>query len=375
MTSPNGNTRRGTAETASPNMRGVRRSLTPEQRREILQQLFFEGAARGPFVRQFYILLALSTVIATAGLLLNSTAVVIGAMLLSPLMTPMLAIAAAIVMGWPTRASRNMLRVAVATLYVFGIAYLLPALAGFPKELALSSEISGEILSRTNPNIGDLLVALCAGVAAAYMMVRKEALSALPGVAISVALVPPLCVSGVLAYLDAWDLAWEAFVLYVTNLTAIVLMAGVVLLTLGFKPKLRDRGRETRVVLGFAFAALLVLAVAVPLAGRGFADLRDAREQVVAARVIQEWIGDNDVELRALDVEDNVFRLSLRINVPIDALTSGQPLTPLQHVDKGIRVPVLDDRLTTALGHDIVLEVSGSFGFAASTCDDPDGCG
>jgi hypothetical protein len=148
-----------------------------------------------------------------------------------------------------------------------------------------------------------------------------------------------------------------------------------VLLALGFKPKLRDRGRETRVVLGFAFAALLVLAVAVPLAGRGFADLRDAREQVVAARVIQEWIGDNDVELRALDVEDNVFRLSLRINVPIDALTSGQPLTPLQHVDKGIRVPVLDDRLTTALGHDIVLEVSGSFGFAASTCDDPDGCG
>jgi uncharacterized hydrophobic protein (TIGR00271 family) len=326
-------------------------------------------------VRQFYILLALSTVIATAGLLLNSTAVVIGAMLLSPLMTPMLAIAAAIVMGWPTRASRNMLRVAVATLYVFGIAYLLPALAGFPKELALSSEVSGEILSRTNPNIGDLLVALCAGVAAAYMMVRKEALSALPGVAISVALVPPLCVSGVLAYLDAWDLAWEAFVLYVTNLTAIVLMAGVVLLALGFKPKLRDRGRETRVVLGFAFAALLVLAVAVPLAGRGFADLRDAREQVVAARVIQEWIGDNDVELRALDVEDNVFRLSLRINVPIDALTSGQPLTPLQHADKGIRVPVLDDRLTTALGHDIVLEVSGSFGFAASTCDDPDGCG
>ncbi len=62
LTSPNGNTRRGTAETASPNMRGVRRSLTPEQRREILQQLFFEGAARGPFVRQFYILLALSTV-------------------------------------------------------------------------------------------------------------------------------------------------------------------------------------------------------------------------------------------------------------------------------------------------------------------------
>ena len=76
-----------------------RKSLSPEQRREILNQLFFEGEARMPYVKQFYLLLALSAIIASLGLVRNSSAVVIGAMLLSPFMTPILAFTASLVMG------------------------------------------------------------------------------------------------------------------------------------------------------------------------------------------------------------------------------------------------------------------------------------
>jgi hypothetical protein len=289
-------------------------------------------------------------------------------------MTPILAIAGAIVMGWPARAGRSMLRVAVATVFVFAIAYLLALLTGFPKEVFRTAEISAEIMGRTNPNVGDLLVALCAGTAAAYMMVRKEALAALPGVAIAVALVPPLCVSGILAYLEAWDLAWEAFVLYATNLTGIILMAGTVLLMMGFKPKVRDRAREARVATGFALAAVLVLMVAVPLGARAYADLRDLRDKIVAIHVIDAWIGDNDIDVRSVDVEDDVFRVSLRINVPVSNLWEDAQPSPFSHLEGDITISSLDERLTTALGKPVQLEVTGSFGFKRSTCLDAEPC-
>ncbi len=181
----------------SAGARGLgRKSLSHEQRREILNQLFFEGEARMPYVKQFYSLLALAAIIATFGLMRNSTAVVIGAMLLSPLMTPILGVAASLVMGWPVRAGRVAIRLFFATLFVFGLAYLILFVFGVPTNIV----IPAEIVARTNPKMAELLVGLCAGLAAAYMLVRKETVSALPGVAISVALVPPLCVAGLLTY-------------------------------------------------------------------------------------------------------------------------------------------------------------------------------
>jgi len=84
--------------------------------------------------------------------------------------------------------------------------------------------------------MGELLIALSAGIAAAYMLVRRETLSILPGVTIAVALIQPLYVSGLLVYFKEYALAWNAFLLYATNLVAIILTAGTVLLLTGFKP-------------------------------------------------------------------------------------------------------------------------------------------
>ncbi len=225
-------------------MRGhTRKSMSGEQRRDILDQLFFEGERHMPYVKQFYLLLALSALIASLGLVRSSAAVVIGAMLLSPLMTPILAFTASLVMGWPVRAGRTALRLFFATVFVMGIAYLLLFVFKAPTNVV----IPAEVLARTNPKMAELLIGLCAGIAAAYILIHKETVSVLPGVAISVALVPPLCAAGLLLYLKEYALAWQAFILYATNLVAIILTAGIVLLITGLKPNVKDLKLNLRV--------------------------------------------------------------------------------------------------------------------------------
>ena len=130
-----------------------RKSLSHEKRREILNQLFFEGEARQHYVRQFYTLLTLAAIIATFGLIRDSTAVVIGAMLVSPLMTPILGVAASLVMGWPVRAGRVAIRLFFATSFVFGLAYLTCFVLRYPTNVTFPPEI----LARTNRNLLPML--------------------------------------------------------------------------------------------------------------------------------------------------------------------------------------------------------------------------
>jgi len=265
-----------------------RRIMSHEQRREILNELFFEGEERMPYVKHFYSLLTISALIAITGLYRNSPAVVIGAMLLSPLMTPILAFAAGLVMGWPVRSGRLAIRLLFATLFVFALSYLVPLVLRLPTNIV----IPPELLARTNPKMGELLIALSAGIAAALMLLRRETLAILPGVAISVALIPPLCVSGMLSYAQEYALAWEAFVLYATNLVGIILTAGIVLLLTGFKPRVKDLKLNLRVAAGMTMITFFVVLVAVPLGMRTFCDIRDLRDRQVAISVIDDWIGD-----------------------------------------------------------------------------------
>ncbi len=341
----------------------TRRRLTPEQRREILDQLFFEGTARKPYVWQFYSLLSLSAMIAGAGLLIPSTAVVIGAMLISPLMTPILGISAAMIMGWPARTARVAARLVTATASVFAIGYLLPLLFRFPLEVRLPDEILG----RTNPEAGDLLVALCAGTAAAYMMVRKEALSALPGVAIAVALVPPLSVSGILTYLEEYALAWEAFVLYGTNLAAIILTAGAVLLIMGFVPRVHDLRLHLRIGAGLAMALGLVVAVAIPLSDRTIKNISNLRDRTVAISAIEAWIGKNPIEIVDVDVEDDLVQIRVLVNLPIEAFYKGASDDLFAHIDPKTTLAALRNRLVRELGKPVEVTVRGSFGFWTSS--------
>ena len=164
----------------------------------------------------FITLIALSTAIAALGLIQNSAAVVIGAMLVAPLMTPMLGAGLGLLQG-------NILLVREAiTSIVLGFSISLGIGISFGFLTPGLVELT-ELQARCGPNILDLFIALFSGIAAAYALARPGLLGALPGVAIAAALVPPIATTGIALSIGAVVEAALAATLFGTNLVAIIL--------------------------------------------------------------------------------------------------------------------------------------------------------
>ena len=128
--------------------------------------------------------------IATLGLISNSTAVVIGAMIVAPLMDPILSLAFGLTIADNRLVKRSAITVVIGVLTVVGTSWLLASLLG-------ANEINPEITGRTAPNLIDLVIAVAAAVAGAFTLSRDRLSNSIAGVAIAVALVPPLCVTGI----------------------------------------------------------------------------------------------------------------------------------------------------------------------------------
>ena len=222
--------------------------------------------------------------------------------------------------------------------------------------------------------MAELVVGLCAGIAAVYMLIHKETVSVLPGVAISVALVPPLCVAGILTYLEQYALAWQAFVLYATNLFAIILTAGIMLLMSGLKPAVKDLKLNLRVAVGMILIALFVALVAVPLSIRTVNDLQDRHDRQVAISVIKDWIGENNVEIIDVDVEDNLLQVFLRINLPLKSLYEERRVSLEANLSPDMTIDALKQRLMAKLYKNVDITLKGSFAFWKSTCAVPEDC-
>ncbi len=271
--------------------------LSPEERREVLNQLFFEGYRWRPYLFRFITLLSLSVAIAAFGLLSDSGAVVIGAMLVAPLMTPILAIAAALVMGWPGRQLRSAMLVAGACVLAVSFAWVIGKIA--PDSVG----ISGQILNRTNPTLLDLGIAIAAGGAGAYTLVRKES-SAIPGVAIAVALVPPLTVVGLTLEEGQTSLALGALLLFGTNLVAIIFAASTVFLITGFTPRLVVSRASRRIRWGISITIIAVILISVPLGIHSRAIIHDARSEHFASQAVEEWAIDSQLHLIDINIDD-----------------------------------------------------------------------
>jgi len=182
----------------------------------------------------FFFMLAISTVIATLGLLANSAAVVIGAMIIAPLMSPIIAVSYGLVARRLPLAFRSLFTVLAGTLLTIGAAFLITEVIGW--------KLAGpELIARMRPSLLDMGVAIAAGAAAAYAYTRPGVSSALAGIAIAVALVPPLCAVGItLAMGEEMSievgLARETytangpFFLYLTNFLGIVFAGSLVFL-------------------------------------------------------------------------------------------------------------------------------------------------
>jgi uncharacterized hydrophobic protein (TIGR00271 family) len=230
----------------------------------------------------FFVMMGLAATIATYGLLQGSAAVIIGAMLVAPLFTPILAGSLAVVQG-DVRMLRISLEAALKGIALaIGLAVVLTALSPL-------RTLTNEIASRTSPNLFDLAVALASGAAGAYAVARKDVATALPGVAIAAALVPPLCVVGVGIAMGSTRVAGGATLLFVTNLIAITLAGSTTLLLLGFRPA-AGAEREARLRLGILTSLVLLTAITIPLAIIFVDAVKTCRIEQVIERVITEQL-------------------------------------------------------------------------------------
>jgi uncharacterized hydrophobic protein (TIGR00271 family) len=173
----------------------------------------FESEAR---LDEVFIVLSVGAgLIATLGLLSNSPAVVIGAMLVAPWILPLRAASFAILHGLIPLALRALFTLTIGVGITVLLSWLLGVSSGIPV-------FGSEVTSRTTPNLLDLGIALVAGALATYAKVRNRAVSSLAGTAIAVALVPPVCVLGLLLSIRRWEEAQGAGLLFAANLLGIL---------------------------------------------------------------------------------------------------------------------------------------------------------
>jgi uncharacterized hydrophobic protein (TIGR00271 family) len=296
------------------------RHLESEERQRILAELGIKRQDHWAF--RFYTMLSLSVIVAAMGLSADSAAVVIGAMLLAPLMQPVLASAACISMALFKKSLRSIGVVLIASVGAIWISYVLSA-------MFVTGELPNEVTSRTQPDMRDLIVALGAGTAGAYATVRKDVSSSLPGVAVAVALVPPLGAVGITLEAGFSTLARGALLLYVTNLAAIILAASVVFVVTGFVPprRLATTFRHTAVVA--AIVAAVVVAIAIPLVQASRSVIEETNRDLQATEVVRDWLGPvQATEPPTIQFDDQ--RIVIRVRSFEAAPDEGSLITAMQ---------------------------------------------
>jgi len=183
---------------------------------------------------QFIMLMFLSTVIAAIGLFANSAAVVIGAMVLAPLMTPIVAFSMGLLRGEDEMMKNALVKIVLGVIVALSasslMAILLPQVG-----------LTGELKARINPTLLDLGVAVFAGMAAAYSKSHQSIRESLAGVAIAVALVPPLATAGIGLGQSEFYVFFGGFLLFFTNLVGIALAATITFQFLGFSNAVKSK--------------------------------------------------------------------------------------------------------------------------------------
>ena len=251
--------------------------------------VFFDGEARGAQLTRFWLLLPLAAVIATAGVVGDSDATVIGAMIVAPLMTPILGIMLAVVLTDRPNLVRSVVLVLAGAVTAVAIGYLVGLLVPSPVDAANNAQVA----SRVSPNLISLLAALATGAVGSVALVRSDISDTLPGVAVSISLVPPLTVVGLTLDAGQPGQAGGALVLFLTNVTAI-LAAGLVVMGLYriHRPSAPAdpvaAGTVNRRRAGLLVAAMIVV-VAIPLARTSVSVSRDSARETSVQGAADAW--------------------------------------------------------------------------------------
>ena len=287
----------------------------------------------------FFFLLSSACIIATLGLLANSAAVIIGAMIVAPLMNPILSMSYGIVTGNRMLYRRSILTIIFGVILTVGLSFLLSRLIAVPI-------VGSEILARTEPNLLDLGIAIAAGAAGAFSLTRQSIGNSIAGVAIAVALVPPLCVAGIGIEMgrpiadiglsiENEHLWFGAFLLFLTNLAAISLSSCLVLLAQSYG--------SLHISVRRAFAwILLVLVLCWPLffSLREFITVNEIRNNLSRLQQVRpEWIEDWIVSRVEVEIEDNSLEVEMVIGAASGAVTDEKVETLQNYIRENLNYP------------------------------------
>ncbi|QNG20234.1 TIGR00341 family protein [Rhodococcus triatomae] len=257
---------------------GQRRTLT-----QLDERLDLSVGDRDAKRSAFWVMLTLSAVIAVAGVVGDSTATVIGAMIVAPLSTPILGVGLGITTGRGHLIRHSLFYVVAGIVLVVVLGVVFAQLLPNPTNVLSNSQVLG----RTSPTLMDLAAALATGLVGAIAIARKDVGDVLPGVAIAISLVPPLAVVGVCLGSGAPSLAAGAFVLFASNVVAMVITATAVFVAAGY-------AREAGIVAGsrrgraYAVLAVVLFAVTVPMVVNSLSSVW-SRQIATAA---EQWLAD-----------------------------------------------------------------------------------
>jgi uncharacterized hydrophobic protein (TIGR00271 family) len=271
-------------------------------------KLFIEGPQTARRLTNFFALLLFATVIATYGVLSNSTATVIGAMIVAPLMGPMMGTTSAVVMGSLPRALRAFALTVAGIAAVIIFSYLLTFVV---PDVTISFTSNGEITSRINPGLYTLLTALGAGAAGAFITSRSEIADSMGGVAMAISLVPPLCVVGIALQKGQLAAARGASLLFMTNFLAILLAGGVVFMILGLGKSAASLEQVRFRRRGLILFVVCILLVTIPLSQTAYQSIMNAEENNTATTAVQQWLKGTSYQVDIINVNDRVVKVTV----------------------------------------------------------------
>ncbi|MBL9101173.1 MAG: DUF389 domain-containing protein [Myxococcales bacterium] len=303
----------------------------------------------------YWLQIVLATGIATLGLVLSSTGIVIGAMLISPLMSPIVGLGMGLAAGAPLLTLRSALRVVASIVVVVGMAALLTITLPF-------HETTTEIAARTSPTVLDLVVAAFCALAAGFTTARQSAdtTSTAAGTAIGISLVPPLCVAGYGIGVDQWPISGGALLLFTANFCAIIFCSTLLFVALGFNHVVVEEGavdglgarfaRRVSAAFGVRYGLVWRLVLPTLLLASVYVPLRAALGEVAwkiqvrdaVTRILRELAPEDRSVRTTLVVEPNTVRIHLAlIGSPEDARAVEEALRVRVAAASGLE-PVVD---------------------------------
>lgn len=289
--------------------------------------VLYEGGELKNKLVKFFVLLILAAAIATYGLLGDSVAVIIGAMIIAPLMLPIMGLAYSISAADRAAMKSSLLLSLGGIIAAIGVGFLLT----FPLNGTFNVLHIDQVMIRTSPRLLDLLAALVTGFAGAFAMSRSDISDTLPGVAIAISLVPPLANVGILLATFNYSLALGSLLLFTTNYLAILITGVILFGIMGFsRVKILEQSFGAKRT-GLGVTVVMLLLIMVPLGYNGYNISINSQISDTVDNAANTWLADSGYSVTSVDSK------SLNDTVIVRVMGNGQlpPIQNLQNLVKG----------------------------------------